>query len=141
MKTISLLFLLILSGFITQTQAQLSLFNNDSQLSYIGCWSGMRGGKLKITASKIYDLGSKENSSYKEKVVVKKEIKGLQTGEKYLLETANDFPKSFLSKWASISFNNDGTVGIKTYDSYKGYLLDNFVGMGLFQKTPCKNLK
>jgi hypothetical protein len=101
----------------------------------------MRGGKLKITASKIYDLGSKENSSYKEKALAKREIKGLQTGEEYLLETANDFPKSFLSKWASFSFNSDGTVGIKTYDSYKRYLKDNIVGMGLFQKTFCKNLK
>jgi hypothetical protein len=140
MKLITLLFL-VLSGFIAQTHAELSLFNYDSQTSYIGCWSGMRGGKLKITANKVYDLGSKENSSYKEKPITKRETEGLQTGEEYLLEIANDFPKSFPAKWVRFSFNSDGTVGITTYHSYKDYLKDNFIGMGLFQKTPCKNLK
>ncbi len=131
----------MLSSFITQTRAELSLFNYDGQTSYIGCWSGMNGGKLKITANKIYDLGSKENSSYKEKPITKTEIKGLQTGEEYLLEAANDFPKSFLARWVRFSFNNDATVGIVVYNSHSDYLKDKFVGMGLFQKTPCKKLK
>ena len=137
MKIITLVFLLF-SVFITQTQAVVS---SPSQTSFIGCWSGMNGGKLKITANKIYDLGSKESSSYKEKSVTKSEIKGLQTGEEYLLEATNSFPKSFLSNWIRFSFNTDGTVGITTYDSHNDYLKDNFVGMGLFQKTSCKNLK
>jgi hypothetical protein len=137
MKIITLFFLLF-STFITQTQADVSLL---SQTPFIGCWSGMNGGKLRITANKIYVLGSKENSLYKEKSITKREIKGLQTGEEYLLEATNSFPKSFLSKWIRFSFNSDGTVGITTYDSHNDYLKDNFVGMGLFQKTSCKNLK
>jgi hypothetical protein len=137
MRIITLLFL-VLPIFITQTQADVAL---PSQTPIIGCWSGMNGGKLKITTNKIYDLGSKENSSYKEKSITKREIKGLQTGEEYLLETTNNFPKSFLSKWVRFSFNSDGTVSITTYDSHNDYLKDNFVGMGLFQKISCKNLK
>lgn len=140
MKIITFLFLL-LSGFIIQTRAELSLLKNNSQNSYIGCWSGMRGGKLKITANKVYDLGSKENSLYREAPIANREIKGLQTGEEYLLEATNKFPKSFLSKWVRFAFNNDGTVGITTYDSQNDYLKDKFVGMGLFQKTSCKNFR
>jgi hypothetical protein len=141
MKIIIPLFILMFSLSVAQIKAEKSLSNYDSQPKYIGCWIGMNGGKLKLTTNKIYDLDSKENSSYKEKPTTKKELKGLQTGEAYLLEATNDFPKGFLAKWVSFSFNNDGTVGITSFDSYSDYLKDKFVGMGLFQKIPCKNLK
>jgi len=105
--------------------------------AYIGCWNGMHGGRLRVTSTVIYDRGSKESSRYKELSVVKKQPSGLQTGEAYLLETSNDFPKSFLARFISFSFNSDGTVGIGAYDSYDSYLNDDYVGAGLFEKTPC----
>ena len=128
MKTKFSLFFLMLLGFITPTHAEAFQFNYDNQNSYIGCWSGMNGGKLKITANKIYDLCSKENSPHKEKVLAKRKVNGLQTGEEFLLELKNDYAKSFLAKWISFSFNSDGTVGITTYDSYNDYLNNNLVG-------------
>jgi hypothetical protein len=130
------------SSSATQSQTQLYFTDYEKQPAYIGCWIGMRAGKLKITSNKIYDVGSKENSLYEKQTTSENEIyKGLQTGEKYLLKTENDFPKSFLAKWIKLSFNNDGTVGVTTYDSHNDYLYGNFVGQGLFEKIPCKNLK
>lgn len=105
---------------------------------YIGCWTGMGGGRLKITSEKIYDLKSNEESSYQEREILKEDsTKGIETGEKYFLEAKTDFPKSFLSKLVKITFNSDGTVGIIAYDTFNDYNADKFVGQGLFSKTPC----
>lgn len=99
----------------------------------------MRGGRLKISDSVIKDLGSREQSSYKELPTNQKvKEEGLQTGEEYLLETERDFPKSFLAKFIRLSFNSDNTVGIVSYRTYNDYLQDSLKGMGLFEKNPCK---
>lgn len=109
---------------------------------YVGCWVGMRGGRLTITPEKIRDLGSGEEAHYKELAITElQEKKGLQTGEEYLLEADEDFPKSFLAKIIRFSFNTDETVGIYTYDSYDDFLNNHFVGGGLFEKTECKRLQ
>lgn len=106
---------------------------------YIGCWAGMGGGSLRITSKKIRDLGSGEESSYKElQTTSQQERTGLQTGEEYLLEADKDFPKSFLAEFIRLSFNSDKTVGIVTYDSYEDYLQNKFVGNGLFGKSLCR---
>ena len=106
---------------------------------YIGCWAGMGGGRLRITDTTIYDLGSGEQSSYKELPTDREgEPRGLETGEVYLLMVSTRFPKSFLSKFIRLSFNADKTVGIVTYDSHEDYVHDNYVGQGLFEKTRCK---
>ena len=104
---------------------------------YVGCWNGMRGGRLRITSNTIVDLGSKEQSSYEEIPTVEKQIEGLETGERYLLHARADFPKSFLARYILLSYNSDETVGVATYDSYEDYLKDHFVGAGLFGKVPC----
>lgn len=103
----------------------------------------MRGGRLKITKDKIYDLGSKEQSLYKEGDINKNDVDtGIESGEKYLLVASNDFPKkSFLAKTIEFSFNADETVGIITYNSYENYLNDKFAGMGLFGKVPCEKIE
>ena len=132
---------MLISFFVIQAKAENPFLTYNDRPPYLGCWAGMHGGKLKITAHKIYDLGSHEHSSYKRKTTVEKEPKGLPTGEKYLFEAANDFPKSFLAKWISFSFNRDSTAGITAYNSQSDYVKDKFTGMGLFQKTPCKSLK
>ena len=111
---------------------------SEGQPKYVGCWNGMRGGRLKITTTVIYDLGSKESSSYKEIPAVKSELTGMMTGEEYLLETRADFPKSFLAKFVRLSYLSDGTVGVATYDSYADYTRDKLVGQGLFGKVLCK---
>ncbi len=104
---------------------------------YLGCWRGMNGGSIRITGDKIYDLGSSESSSYREMTDVQTPSEGLQTGEKYLLEAEQDFPKSFLAKFLQIAFNSDRTVGFGTYDSYEDYLQKRFAGQGLFEKSDC----
>lgn len=115
------------------------LKSNEIKRGYIGCWNGMRGGRLKITLEKIRDIGSGEESVYKELPMTSKATrKGLQTGEMYLLEAAEDFPKSFLARIIKFSFNSDGTVGIDTFESYDDYLEGKLEGMGLFGKTECE---
>lgn len=131
------LFLLILMIAACQRNDVSSV--SDKQSDYIGCWNGMGGGRVKIVSSKIYDLGSKEESHYKERSTSKKIVnKGLQTGKRYLLESDDDFPDSFLARLIELSYNSDGTVGISSYDSYDDYLKDNFMGQGLFEKVICK---
>lgn len=116
-----------------QQKASLQSKNN---LNYVGCWVGMRGGKLKITSTQIFDLITKESAnfhtfSYEE----------INKREEFLLEANNDFQKSFLSKFLKIIFNDDGTSGFISYESHEDYLANKFVGQGLFEKVPCEDLK
>jgi hypothetical protein len=98
----------------------------------------MRGGRLKITTNAIHDLGSKESSSYKEIPAIKSELRGMMTGEEYILEASAGFPKSFLAKFVKLEYLSDGTVGFATYGSYDDYTGDKSEGQGLFGKVPCK---
>lgn len=105
---------------------------------YLGCWSGMHGGLLKITRDKVYDLGSKESASIKNVSMPRDSIlQGMETGEIYVLETSGEFRKSFLSSIIKLSSNSDGTVGIVSYDSPDHYSKDEFTGIGLFGKVNC----
>lgn len=105
--------------------------------SYIGCWRGMNGGQINITRQTISDLGSKELSGYAERHVLQTPVKGIETGERYLLEVERDFPKGFLATFILVSFNKDGTAGFVTFDSYEDYSQNKRVGQGLFEKAEC----
>lgn len=100
---------------------------------YVGCWSGMRGGKIKITNDKIFDLNAKQSSPYKEVL-----IKRGNDFEDYLLETNEEFSKSFLNKFVLIHYRNDGGRSILSYDSYEQYQKDKFTGFGFFEENDCK---
>jgi hypothetical protein len=113
-----------------------TILNNDRKFNYIGCWSGMGGGKVKITKNKVYDLGSNENTQYKEI-----EIKPEKNGQAYLLETNGDFKKSFLSKYILIHFRNDGLIWFNSYRSYEKYKNDDIKGEGTFGPVECKEIE
>jgi hypothetical protein len=108
------------------------------ELGYVGCWSGMGGGRIKITPNKIFDLGSGESAPIKQLArQIEKVPTGMQTGESYLVEASTKFSRSFLSQIIRLSFNSDKTVGIVTYDSLEDYDSDRIKGQGLFEGVDC----
>lgn len=109
----------------------------------LGCWSGMRGGRVEITSNKIFDRNHNESAGFK--VVVHKPAKGTSFAdlEEYLLEADRDFPRSFLARFIRIKLGKDDygrlDVGfITSYDSLKDYEGDDASGEGFFQRMPCE---
>ena len=97
----------------------------------------MRGGKLQITKTTVFDLGSGESS----KILKELEISEPDGSKESAFELESGFEKSFLSKIIQLKNDNYGTVGITTYDSYNDYLANKISGQGLFEKVDCKKLK
>jgi hypothetical protein len=103
------------------------------QLTQIGCWNGSRGGRLKITSSKIFDLVSKESSDYR-----LFSVRDLDNRKEFVLKAKKKNWKSFLSKFITITFYENGGIGISSYESVEDLLADNFHGAGQFEEVPCK---
>ncbi len=128
---------------MTKNSNETEEFNSD-EMKYdrvVGCWVGMRGGKLVVTRNVVTDIISHQSSDYNFQKVAPKTKKGMQTGEQYVLELDGQFSKGFLSKVVEFSFNNDETVGVISYDSYQNYLDNVIVGQGLFQKIDCERFE
>lgn len=163
-KSIAILFLTLINfgcGYFFMSENQVSSNNNTNGITksevkkieeinsnesnrvepvakkYIGCWAGSKGGKLEITQNKIYDLGSKEQASYRI-LSNEGESEVRETTEKYLLETSDKFERSFLSKYITLKFKLNDLVFMFAYDSYEDYTLNKFSGAGTFEKVPCK---
>lgn len=109
-----------------------STITPEREIKYHGCWMGMRGGKLKITDTFIFDISANQQASYKE-VSVKQDDFHVE----YVLEASEEFSKSFLAKFIRFSSHTDGKISFTGYRSYDDYLKDNFVGFGLFNKVSC----
>ena len=114
-------------------QSQETVRENNEQLTYIGCWNGGRGGRLKITNSQIFDIGSKEDSDYH-----LFSVSNFDNRKEFVLKASKKYWKSFLSKFIKISFYQTGGVGISSYESKEDLLADDFHGAGQFEEVPCK---
>jgi hypothetical protein len=100
-----------------------------------GCWAGSKGGRLKITADKIHDLGSKETALYH---IIYDE----SDSKNFLLKTDGKvFKRSFLNTYVRITFKTDDLIFIYTYESYEDYVNDKFYGAGTFEKNDCRKLQ
>jgi hypothetical protein len=98
-----------------------------------GCLTGMRGGKLRLSESMIFDDGSGEGRKIIKRLTAS-EINGLK---EYTFEVEYSFKKSFLSKVTRLTEDKYGTIGITTYESYDSYVSDKYSGQGLFEKVDC----
>ena len=106
-----------------------------------GCWSGMRGGKVKIENNKITDFTVNETGAFK--VVSHKEKKGetVYDLEEYLLQANYDFPKGFLDIFIKLKIQNDEFIYITSYKTLDDYQVDHLSGGGTFAKTDCNFAK
>lgn len=114
------------------------LMIDDTEIKkYIGCWAGSKGGRLKITQDKIYDKSSKEQTFYHESPN-KKANQFKEKLEEHLLETKDEFKRSFLSNYIRIKFELDDLIYVFAYDTYEDYINHKYSGAGTFEKVSCE---